>query len=175
MKRLKLSFVSLLLLHATFLYSQSYKYESKITFIASSRFGKVKGEFQKTNVVVTTNKIGSQVSVDVSSIYTGNKLRDNHLREEDFFHVSKYPYATLNLTSITKISETTFRCTGNLAIKDKKKEITFPLNVERNANGYRYLGEIEIDRTKFGINYNSLINPISEKVLVQYEIFEKLE
>ncbi|MCX8000690.1 MAG: YceI family protein, partial [Leptospiraceae bacterium] len=96
MKRLKLSFTYLLLLHATFLYSQSYKYESKITFIASSRFGKEQGEFQKTNIVVTTNKIGSQVFVDVSSIYTGNKLRDNHLREEDFFYVSKYPYATLS-------------------------------------------------------------------------------
>ncbi|MCX7999049.1 MAG: YceI family protein [Leptospiraceae bacterium] len=168
-------FISFLLLQISFLHAQSVNYSGKITFIASSRFGKVKGEFQKLRVVVTTNKIGSQIFVDIASISTGNKMRDEHLKNEDFFHVAQYPQAIFTLISLTKISETVMRGTGQLQIKDKKKEITFPLIQKQVNNEQKYSGEIEIDRMEFGISYNSIINPISEKVLVQYEILEKLE
>lgn len=157
------------------IYSQTLNYEGRITFIASSRFGKVNGEFKKVKFVVPKDKIGSQVIVDVGSISTGNSLRDNHLREEDFFYVEKYPQAVFTITSLNKVSEKSFQCTGILTIRGQKKELTLFLNLEKLPNSHKYFGEVEINRTDFGINYNSFINPISEKVLVQYEVFEKFE
>lgn len=156
-------------------YSQTPKYEGKISFVASSRFGKVKGEFSKVGVVVTTNKIGSQVTVDVATINTGNSLRDNHLRNEDFFDVAKYPQARLVVNSFTKIEENFLRGSGILSIKNKQKEVDFPIKIEKTSSGQKYSGEFEINRMDFGIDYNSVINPISEKVLVQYSILEITE
>lgn len=165
-----------LLLQFTSIYSQDFlEYEGKIRFVASSRFGKVTGEFKKVKVQVTGNVIGSQVIVDVKSIDTGNSMRDNHLKSEDFFDVEKYPQATLKVKSYRMLNASSFISTGTLTIKDKQKNISFVINVEELPNIQRHFGELEIDRTEFGINYNSLINPISEKVLVQFEIFVKYE
>ncbi len=173
--KLALFFITIFITLTNVIFSQSYKYEGKISFVVSSRFGEVKGEFQKINIVVTTNKIGSQVFVEVSSITTGNKMRDNHLKEEDFFHVEKYPQARFVLNSLTKMDEKLFRGNGILYIKNNQKEIDFPVKMEKILNGLKYYGEFEIDRMDFGITYNSIINPISQKTLIQYEILEKVE
>ena len=63
--------------------------------------------------------VGGQISIDMNSIHTTdmetrlNKKLDNHLKDEDFFNVEKFPEATLK---IRKSIEGKAKCTKLLLI-----------------------------------------------------------
>lgn len=73
-----------------------------------------------------------------------------HLRNADFFDVEKYPTATFELTSFRGDS-----ATGRLTIKGVTRPVTLPVKVEPTATGLRLRGTVSVDRTRFGIRYNS--------------------
>jgi len=141
----------------------------EVSFVADSRFGKVNGKFTKSQIQVSKDEKTAQVSVDISSLQTGNSLRDRHLLGEDFFYVEKYPTANFILESLTPIGENLFRGSGKLTIKNVTKEISFQLS-QTQDKAKVYIGTTEINRFDFGVNYDSIINKISEKVLIHFKI-----
>ncbi len=95
---------------------------------------------------------------DMTTISHTEKSLENHLKNEDFFEVSKFPTATFELVSVQKGN-----AFGFLTIKNIKKNISFPINItEKNdpkdsqkGNQITINGIIPVDRTLFGITYNS--------------------
>ncbi|MBC7934150.1 MAG: YceI family protein [Rhizobacter sp.] len=77
---------------------------------------------------------GTTVDVDlqISSIDTGNKLRDEHLAEEYFFDTAKYPTASFKGLSFVKEEKETYLLSGNLTIKG----ITKPIELEVEFTGF---------------------------------------
>ncbi len=73
-----------------------------------------------------------------------------HLRNADFFDVEKFPTATFELTGFRGDS-----ATGRLTIKGVTRPVTLPVKVETTATGLRLRGTASVDRTRFGIRYNS--------------------
>lgn len=67
----------------------------------------------------------AEFTVNVASIDTEHAKRDKHLRDEDFFNVSKHPTAKFESTSYEPTGEDTGRLTGDLTIKGITKEVTF--------------------------------------------------
>ena len=63
-------------------------------------------------------------TVNVSTLDTGNKMRNKHLKGEDFFDSENYPEMTFNSTSISE-SGGIFYIKGKLKIKSTEKEVTF--------------------------------------------------
>ena len=63
---------------------------------------------------------------DMKTISHENKDLQNHLRNEDFFEVEKYPKATFILE---KINDN--QATGLLKIKNVQKKITFPITIKK--------------------------------------------
>jgi polyisoprenoid-binding protein YceI len=63
-------------------------------------------------------------SGDISSIYTGNSGRDNHLTSADFFDAATYPKFTFQSTSFLKSGENEYTVKGNLSFHGVTKEIT---------------------------------------------------
>lgn len=78
------------------------------------------------------------VEIDISSIDTGIKMRDDHLRSPDFFEVEKFPKMTFKSTSIEKTAEKNhYKLKGNLTLKGIAKPVTMDV---------WYRGTIEDDK-----------------------------
>src|ERR1700733_5150952 len=68
----------------------------------------VTGSFKKFSGTVTTQSedfenAKIQFSLDVNSISTNQEMRDNHLKNDDFFAADKYPTIDFTSTSFKKI------------------------------------------------------------------------
>lgn len=88
----------------------------------SGRFNEFNGE------IIVSDKTKSPESLIVqitsSSIDTGNKMRDNHLRSNDFFQTEQHPYITFKSSDIKSVNPNAFKATGELSIKGTKKIAT---------------------------------------------------
>ncbi len=72
-------------------------------------------------------------------------------KEGDFFNINEYATATFELTGFNANT-----VKGNLTIKDKTNAIEFPATVTMEGDKMMLKSEtIEIDRTKWGVNYGS--------------------
>ena len=87
---------------------------------------------------------------DMKTISHENKDLQNHLRNEDFFDVEKYPKATFILEKVNGNE-----AIGFLKIKDVQKKITFPITIKKMENVMQVQANIAVNRTDFGIKYNS--------------------
>ncbi|HUH32336.1 MAG TPA: YceI family protein [Daejeonella sp.] len=92
----------------------------------------VDGIFKKFDVTATAGKADFsdavfQLSADVNSIDTEIEMRDNHLRNADFFDVEKYPKLTFKSTSIKPVSKNKYKVTGDLTLKGVTKPVTMDL------------------------------------------------
>ena len=98
-----------------------------------------------------------EFTAKVTSVDTGVKGRDDHLRTADFFEVEKYPDLTFKSTKIEKKGKN-LMLTGDLTMKGVTKSISFPFNVAgfiKNERGTRMgaTAETVINRRDFGVNY----------------------
>jgi len=77
-----------------------------------------------------------------------------HLRSKDFFQVKKYPETTFVLTK--PIDWTAKKAYGDLTIKNKTQPVVLTLSsIKKTGAGLEINGSATIDRTAFGIYYNS--------------------
>lgn len=78
---------------------------------------------------------------------------DDHLKNEDFFDVPKFPTAKLEITSVKYHDNTHMIVFADLTIKD----ITLPINFQAEVNYEKkeMTTRFKIDRTLWGITYNS--------------------
>ncbi|MCF8061351.1 MAG: YceI family protein [Deltaproteobacteria bacterium] len=75
------------------------------------------------------------IRVEVASVDTNVRRRDDHLRSEDFFHVSRYPEMTFQSTEIRALGGDRYEATGTFRIKDVSREITVPFTFHGVAEG----------------------------------------
>lgn len=142
-------------------------------------FSKVKGSFSD----VEGSLMGSpdnfteahiDFSIDVASINTNNKDRDQHLRSDDFFSVEEFPKMTFSSRSIQQKDDDEFEITGDMTIKGVTKPVTFKVEYEgtgKNPWGvdviaYEVKGKIK--REDFGLTWNQVLE--AGGVLVGSEI-----
>jgi polyisoprenoid-binding protein YceI len=65
--------------------------------------GKGGGEFELVRGVLAVgpDAIGAELTIDATSLNTGNKRRDRHLRSADFFGADKYPEIRFETAAVT--------------------------------------------------------------------------
>jgi len=146
--------------------------DSKVEFTITNAGMDVEGSFSKVSGSVNLNPdnlAASKISatVEVSSISTGIDMRDNHLKEEDYFEVSKYPTMKFASTSFSKTSNG-YKVTGNLTIKDVTKSVTIPFTVTNAGASTILKGSFEIDRRDYHVGGNSWI--MGDDVEINLEI-----
>lgn len=72
----------------------------------------------------------------------------NHLRSADFFDVEAYPQASFTIGAIAD-----GEVQGILTVKDSIQEgVTIPYTISKAENGYKIEGEVELNRTDWGVN-----------------------
>ncbi|GGM43120.1 polyisoprenoid-binding protein [Paraliobacillus quinghaiensis] len=129
---------------------------------------KVKGTFHDFQVQfvadpedLTTAEI--VFDIDVNSIDTRNKDRDNHLRTGDFFEVEKYPNILFKSTDVKKITDDEYEITGDVTIKDVTKQETFKVTFEGQGQDpwgnqvFGFSAEGTLNREEYGLTYNAAL------------------
>ena len=123
------------------------------------------GEFAGTFSFTEGDPASWQVSatIQIASIDTGNKDRDEHLLKEDFFDVAKYPTMEFKSTGVKMTSESEGVLQGELTMHGVTK--TVELELEYNGSvvdpwgneraGFSATGKI--NRKEWGLSYNSVM------------------
>lgn len=117
------------------------------------------------------------IEIDVASISTKDRARDNHLRSEEFFHADRYPKITFDTTEIKKVEDSVYEIEGNLTVKDITKPALFKTTYTGNVTspwGYDvhgFISTIKINRKEFNLLYHSTLESggllVGENVHVQ--------
>lgn len=162
------------------------------------RFGtlKTQGTISVENDAIT----GGSFTIDMNSVATdeasvdplttGGKTAadlDGHLKNEDFFEVETYPTAKFEITEVkafdaateTSVLEgATNIVSGNLTIKDKTVNVTFPAVVEITENQVNLVSKFTIHRQDWGLSYGTEGDAkdwmISQEVDMELNIISKL-
>jgi len=127
----------------------------------------VKGKFEKlSGTVVSDDKdVGKSivnVTIDASSIGTGNEKRDGHLKSPDFLDVVKYPTLNFKSRTVTPAGPGKLKMVGDLTIHGVTREATFdvegPSAEVKDPLGNLKVGAsatAKIDRKDFGLTWNA--------------------
>lgn len=67
------------------------------------------------------------LTIEATSIRTGNRDRDDNLRSAAFFDVERYPTITFESTQVTALGNDCYRIAGDLTIKAIARPIEFEL------------------------------------------------
>lgn len=78
-----------------------------------------------------------------------------HLMSDDFFNAEAYPTSTLAITKVAPVEGNNYMVSGNLTIRDKTHQITFPAKIEVAADQVSAKAMFSIDRSKWDVKFNS--------------------
>lgn len=124
---------------------------------AYGQFVKVGGslDFDPANPGAT--KLTIEIAAD--SVFTGNKKRDDHLKNADFFDAKQFPKLTFQSTAWKKTGDGTYEVTGNLTLRGQTKPVTVTVKqtgMGKDPWGNERVGmtaDFTIDRMDYGIAY----------------------
>ncbi|MEM7163169.1 MAG: YceI family protein [Bacteroidota bacterium] len=100
------------------------------------------------------NLVGGLVVIDMTSLSTENSDMEAHLKNEDFFDVENYPEAKFEMQS-AQLQNAKGKLKGIMTIKGKSLEVEADAEFIQKGQGYQVKSSLNLDRTKFGITYNS--------------------
>jgi len=137
--------------------------------ISDGHTGKIK--LSKAEIQFKNDKlIGGVFEADMRSITctdiadtADNRHFIEHIANEDFFEVNKYPTASFIIEQVKDLGENRFEVIGKMKIKNRENQLIFTANVSPASKGKRVSALIDIDRTLYGIEYGAKGKPGSEK------------
>ena len=124
----------------------------------------------------------ASLTVDPASVTEeGKKATDleGHLKSADFFDVAKAPTAKFVITKVepytaaageSLIAEPNYLISGNLTLKDKTLNVTFPAKVQVTSDVVTASAKFVIDRSAWGINYKTEGSPENWMISKDVEI-----
>jgi len=161
------------------------KAHSTVEFVARHLMvSKVRGRFDAFEGTVTIAEVPQQshveVTIDASSVSTGESNRDNHLRSADFFDVETYPTLQFRSTKVEHERAANWKVTGDLTLHGVTKPVV--LNVEFagasptpwGANAIGFTASTEIDREEWGLSWNAAVETggvvVSKRIRIELEV-----
>ncbi len=125
---------------------------AKVTKAFPLVFHEFEGEVTSQGGDVT----GVSFTVQMASVTSPHDKLTAHLLNEDFFWADKYPVATFASSTVAAGSDAegqTHTVTGNLEIRGKTKQITFPAHMTVSDDNVTATTEFTIDRNDFDVIY----------------------
>jgi len=144
------------------------KVHSSVTFtVRHMVISDVTGSFKDFTVDLNLGKddfsdAEVQSTIKVGSISTDNTMRDNHLKSDDFFNAEKFPEIHFKSTSFEKLSDTKYKITGDLTIRDVTKTVTFDATLNGTLKTDRgvlsaWKATTTINRFDYNLKWNKTI------------------
>lgn len=122
------------------------------------RFNKFEGSFEFDPEKQTLDKV--TVSIDVASIDTNEKKRDDHLRDKDFFSAAAFPKITFVSEKVEYKNKKPSVVYGLLTIKDKSQKIKLDVDYKGSIvdpmgnKKVVFVASTKINRKDFGMTWN---------------------
>ncbi|WP_394748189.1 YceI family protein [Spongiimicrobium salis] len=124
------------------------------------------GRFNDYSAIIKSDKTDFsdatfEVTIQAKSVDTKDKKRDAHLRNADFFDVTKYPTITFKSSKFTKVSDKKYKITGLFTMHGVSKEVTLDAKfggiITDSRFGTRAGLKISgaVDRYDFDLKYNA--------------------
>ena len=140
---------------------------SQVDFGVRHLVGRVRGTFTKWYATLTTKegdwKLGTvDVTVQTASLNTGNSYRDDDLRSDRFFSVTRFPRMTFQGTGFAA-TDSTLDVSGILTIKGHSKPVVLSgryRGIAKDREGHEriaFQATGEVDRRDFGISWNESV------------------
>jgi polyisoprenoid-binding protein YceI len=128
------------------------------------------GTLQVKNATITyvNNTISAiEITVDMTSLHQENKQLSGHLRAKDFFHVKKHKTAIFTLEEPIEAIDENAILKGTMTIKDTSNKEQIKTIITMQGNNITMTFNHKIDRTIYGINYNSpsIFKSLKENVI----------
>lgn len=172
MKRIILSIAATLMLGGLFAFVQLTGWTVSPEY--SVRFsGKgVNGIFKTFNATITfdeANLAASKfaVTIDVSSINTGNAMMNRHATGAEWFDAVKYPKIKFTSEKIEK-SGSGYLVKGKMEVKGKVKDVSIPFNFTKNGSSGEFTSTLTIKRSEYGVGAAS--NDVSDEIKVDVKV-----
>lgn len=173
LKTLKTSLVAAFLLVGLGMQAQE-EGAKLISFKIKNAGVNVKGTFHDHSVTARfdENDLANayfEVKIEVSSLDTGIKGRDKHLKKAKYFDLENHPQIVFKSTSIRKTAEG-YTAVGDLTIKKTTRQVEIPFTVTALDGKYKdFSGFLEIDRRDYGVGKNHLIMGDAVKIEINYQ------
>ena len=163
MKKVHITFVLALFVAVASLQAQTFtlnQKNSQLNWTGKAAFStyELTGtlESDKGSIVISDNKIESlEVTVDMKSLDHKNNRLKSHLRGKDFFEVKKFTKATFTLSEPVAIENGQAKLKGTLTIKNTSHQEDMEAIVSVNDGNVMLSFQTKIDRTKYGVKFNS--------------------
>jgi polyisoprenoid-binding protein YceI len=159
---------------------------TEVGFIARHLVGtKVRGRFAEAQGTFTVaenpEESSLRASVEAASIHTGNSMRDDHLRTNDFLDAPNHPTISLTSVGLKREDDTHWVLKGELTIRGVTKPVDFHVeylgegpSMQEGKSVVAFSATAEIDRRDFGVNFNhSLLDGsvvVGNKVVIELEV-----
>jgi polyisoprenoid-binding protein YceI len=132
-------------------------------------FTKISGTIQLDDADVSKSSVAA--TIDIASVDTRVKGRDDDLKSSNFFDVAKYPTMTFQSTKVWKTGDGTSKMTGNLMLHGVTKEVTF--DVTGPSKAIQVMGgtrrgasaTTKINRQDFGLKYLTGMLPGGDQMI----------
>jgi polyisoprenoid-binding protein YceI len=135
------------------------------------------GEFKKLTPVISFDvadlkNSSIEVTVDTSSILTGNSTYDGVLPTPEWFNVTKFPNAVFKSKSIKSIDDTHFEADGTLTILGISKDIILSFKLTTQNGKAHANGDVTIKRLDFGLgqSVDAKGDTVSNDVTVHFDV-----
>jgi polyisoprenoid-binding protein YceI len=127
----------------------------------SGSFNKMEGTIDFNEQNLATSKF--DLSIDISSIKTGNGMRDKKAQTEEWFDAKKYPNIKFVSKTVEKEGDL-YKITGDLTLKGITKVYVVKAKKSGSGNTISFAGSINVNRMDFKIGKKSDVVPDIMKV-----------
>ncbi len=128
----------------------------------------VVGKFDQFSVTFVSDKDDFsdgqiQATIQVNSINTDNKTRDDHLRSADFFDAANFPTITFVSKRFEKTGENQYKISGDLTIRGITKPVVLDATLGGVIQDFRgktragWEATTTINRFDFGLQWNKTL------------------
>jgi len=140
---------------------------SQADFAVRHLVGRVRGTFERWYAVLSTPsgdwRSGTvKVTVQTASLNTGNAYRDDDLRSDRFFAVTRYPTMTFEGTGFV-VTDSALTVNGILTIKEHSRPVALTgqyRGIAKDAEGHQRIAfeaTGAVDRRDFDISWNETV------------------
>ena len=139
-----------------------------VSFVVRHLMSRIRGTFSEVSgqIVTSPDLSGSATAaiIAVSSVSTGNQMRDDHLRSADFFDAEQYPAMSFASTGL-RPADGSWLLSGELTIRDVTRPVdlevqflgTDPTGLQGEARiGFSARGAIS--RRDFGVTFGLAVD-----------------
>jgi polyisoprenoid-binding protein YceI len=147
--------------------------ESDVKFFVKASVA-IDGKFNKWEATLTfpSTDVTSgvlDVKIYADSVNTGSDMKDNKLKNKDFFNAKDDPYITFHSTKVVQTSPSAFDLQGTFTIRGVSKPETLNLTIdpkEKGTGNAHVKGGMAFDRKEFGMNSGIPFIKIADRVEV---------